>query len=154
MDATGVTPDLCAREIMETVPRVMRFIRTEMRRQGMAHLSIPQLRVLMFLNRRPGAALLDVAEHLGVTPPTASTLVQRLVQRGLVDRSPHPHERRRVVLRLTPQGSGLLAEARQAAQARLAEALAALPPGDLSRLREGVALLGQAFKEVPDLDAR
>jgi hypothetical protein len=29
--ATAITPELCAREVMETVPLVMRFIRMEMR---------------------------------------------------------------------------------------------------------------------------
>jgi hypothetical protein len=63
--ATAITPDLCAREVMETVPLVMRFIRTEMRSRRAPSLSVPQFRVLTFLSRRPGAPLSSVAEHLG-----------------------------------------------------------------------------------------
>jgi hypothetical protein len=63
---TVITSDQCAREVMETVPLVMRFIHTEMRSRRAPLLSVPQFRVLMFLSGRPGAPLSSVAEHLGV----------------------------------------------------------------------------------------
>ncbi|HSB81119.1 MAG TPA: MarR family transcriptional regulator, partial [Candidatus Methylomirabilis sp.] len=100
MAATRVTPNACARTVMETVPLVMRFIRGEMRRQSAPLLSVPQFRALAFLHQRPGACLFAVADHLGVSRPTASTIIDRLVRRGLVARSVDPHERRRVILRL------------------------------------------------------
>src|SRR5213593_56534 len=90
--------DRCAREILETVPLVMRVVRGEMRRQGAHLVSVPQFRALAFVERHPGASLAGVAEHLGVTAPTASTIVDRLVRRRLVGRVPDPAERRRVVL--------------------------------------------------------
>lgn len=45
-----------------------------------------------------------MAEHLGITKATASAMIERLVQRGLIDRTPHPQERRQVVLTLTVEG--------------------------------------------------
>src|SRR5215510_2417726 len=111
--AIRVTPvRQCAGEIMETVPAVMRFLRTEMRHHGTPFLSVPQFRVLVFLYRHPGASLSSVAEHLGVTCPTASVLVDRLVRRGLVDRTTYPQERRRVALTLTATGARHLQQAR------------------------------------------
>ena len=62
----AITPELCAREVMETVPLVMRFIRMEMRSRRAPSLSVPQFRVLTFLSHKPGAPLSSVAEHLGV----------------------------------------------------------------------------------------
>src|SRR5262245_66456418 len=102
---TAITPELCAREVMETVPLVMRFIRMEMRSRRAPSLSVPQFRVLTFLSRRPGAPLSGVAEHLGVTRSTASAIIERLVRRRLVSRTAHPQERRCVVLTLTPTGA-------------------------------------------------
>src|SRR5215211_5109443 len=87
---TVVTPELCAREVMETVPLVMRFIRAEVRSRRAPSLSVPQLRVLTFLSRTPGAPLSSVAEHLGVARSTASAIVDRLVRRKLVSRTVHP----------------------------------------------------------------
>ena len=146
--STVITPELCAREGMETIPLVMRFIRTEMRSRRAPSLSVPQFRVLTFLSRRPGAPLSSVAEHLGVTRSTASAIVDRLVRRKLVSRTAHPQERRCVVLTLTPAGAQHHQQAREAACAHMAKVLAGLSAADLLQVTEGLTLLGSAFKEI------
>ena len=146
--ATASTPELCAREVMETVPVVMRFIRMEMRSRRAPSLSVPQFRVLTFLSRRPGAPLSSVAEHLGVARSTASATVDRLVRRQLVSRTTHPEERRSVVLTLTPVGAQQLQQAREAAASQMAKVLAGLPAGELLQVTQGLTLLGKAFKEI------
>jgi DNA-binding MarR family transcriptional regulator len=146
--AAAITPEVCAREVMETVPLVMRFIRMEMRSRRAPSLSVPQLRVLTFLSHRPGAPLSSVAEHLGVARSTASATVDRLVRRQLVSRTPHPEERRSVVLKLTPTGAQHLQQARDATSARMAKVLAGLPAADLLQVARGLMLLGHAFQEI------
>jgi DNA-binding MarR family transcriptional regulator len=146
--ATAITPELCAREVMETVPLVMRCIRTEMRSRRGPLLSVPQFRVLTFLSRTPGAPLSSVAEHLGVARSTASAIIDRLVRRKLVTRKAHPEERRSVVLTLTPVGAQHLQHVREAACAQMAKVLAGLSAADLRRLTEGLALLGGAVKQI------
>jgi DNA-binding MarR family transcriptional regulator len=146
--ATTATPELCAHEVMETIPFVMRFIRTEMRFRRVPSLSIPQFRVLTFLSHMPGAPLASVTEHLGVTRSTASAIVDRLVRRKLVNRTADPQERRCVVLTLTPAGTEHLQQAHEATCARLTKVLAGLSAADLLRVTEGLILLGSAFKEV------
>jgi DNA-binding MarR family transcriptional regulator len=146
----AVTPatlaDQCAQAIMETVPPVMRAIREEVRRQGVPHFSIPQLRTLAYLHRRPGACLFHLAEHLGVSRPTASNLVERLVRRGMLTRAADPQERRRVVLTLTPPGARHFRQARQSAQAWMATVLAGQSPITLQRITEGMSLLDKTFR--------
>ena len=146
--ATASTAELCAREVMETVPVVMRFIRMEMRSRRAPSLSVPQFRVLTFLSRRPGAPLSSVAEHLGVARSTASATVDRLVRRQLVSRTTHPEERRSVVLTLTPVGAQQLQQAREAAATQMSKVLAGLPAVELSQVIQGLTLLGNAFKEI------
>jgi len=138
---------VCAIEVMETVPLIMRFIRSQMRRQGALNLSVPQFRSLTFLNRHPGASLSDLAEHLGVTRPTASATVERLVQRGLINRADDPTERRRVALTLTANGEEHLQQARELARSSVASVLAELSEAKLIEISQGLALLGEAFKE-------
>jgi len=133
---------------METVPLVMRFIRTEMRSRRAPSLSVPQFRVLAFLSRRPGAPLSSVAEHLGVTRSTASAIVDRLVRRELVSRTAHPQERRCVVLTLTAAGVEHHEQAREAASARLAKVLAGMSAAELLQVNAGLTLLGNACKEI------
>jgi DNA-binding MarR family transcriptional regulator len=144
----------CARAVVETIPRVMRAIREETRRHGAPLLSIPQLRTLAFLARQPGACLLHLAENLGVSRPTASTLVDRLVRRGLITRTQDPRERRRVVLTLTPPGARHFRRARRAAHVWLATTLAHLSPEALRRISRGVTMLGEAFTGARRHDSR
>jgi DNA-binding MarR family transcriptional regulator len=138
--------DQCAQAIMETVPPVMRAIREEVRRKGAPHFSIPQLRTLAYLHRRPGACLFHLAEHLGVSRPTASNLVERLVRRGMLTRVADPQERRRVVLALTPLGARHFQKARRSAQAWMATVLAGQSPTTLHRITEGMSLLDKTFR--------
>lgn len=133
---------------MDTVLQVMRFVRGEMRRQGAHLVSVPQFRALAFVHRHPRASLSDVADHLGVTPPTASALIDRLVRRRLLVRAGHPEERRRVILTLTRAGRRLFEQARATTRRRVAEVLAGVPADGLRKISEGLALLAQAFKEV------
>jgi DNA-binding MarR family transcriptional regulator len=146
--ATTLTPELCAHEVMETVPLVMRFIRKEMRSRRGPALSVPQLRVLTFLSHVPGAPLASVTAHLGVSRSTASAIIDRLVRRKLVNRAEDPQERRCVVLTLTPAGAQHLQQARDATCTRLAQGLAGLSRADLLKVTEGLTLLGHAFKEM------
>ena len=146
--ATTLTLELCAHEVMETVPLVMRFIRKEMRSGRAPSLSVPQLRVLTFLSYVPGAPLASVTEHLGVSRSTASAIVDRLVRRQLVHRTEDPQERRCVVLTLTPVGVQHLQQARDATGVQLAKGLAGLSEADLQHVNRGLTLLRKVFKEM------
>lgn len=142
MNPTPTQPaEACARRVLDVVPRIMRTIRQEMRGATGDQLSMPQFRALALLGRRRGASLSAVSDHLGVADATASTLIDRLVRRGLVTRQPHPEERRRVALDLTPQGLELLEGARARARSFLAQRLAPLGPERLERLTEDLGLL-------------
>ncbi|MFK0730455.1 MAG: MarR family winged helix-turn-helix transcriptional regulator [Gloeotrichia echinulata GP01] len=138
----------CAARVMETIPLLMRFIRAEMRTHSSDSLSIPQLRSLAFLNRNPGASLSEVADHLGVTCATASTTIDRLVQRHLVQRTDNPQERRRVVLNLTKEGKSLLEQSQEKTRSHIAEIIECLTPDKVSQIEEGLTLLKNVFEQT------
>ena len=146
MTPARVTPDECARTVMEAVPAMMRHIREEMRRHAPPRLSLPQFRALAFLDRNPGCCLSEVAVHLGVARPTASVIVDRLVRRRLVVRNDDPQERRRIVLTLTPEGTRLLHQARNATRSWIATLLAESSETELRQIAEGLMLVGEAFR--------
>jgi len=129
-----ISPDDCARELLDAVPPVMRVIRNEMRRQSKPELSVPQFRVLSFLNRKPGESLSAVADHIGLTRPAMSILVDGLVNRKLVVRETDPGDRRRLTLSLTRQGASLYTAARQRTQERLSTRLEGLTPEERQTL--------------------
>jgi DNA-binding MarR family transcriptional regulator len=145
----SISLDQCAREVLETVPLVMRTVRAEMRCHRAADLSVPQFRTLTFLNRQAGASLSEVAEHIGLTLPSMSALVNGLVERKLILRNTHSVDRRRVTLTLTEHGRSVLEAAHGATQAALAEKLAALSTKDRTIVVQAMQALRPIFE--PDL---
>ena len=61
-----------------------------------------QFRVLGLIAASPGIGSSQVSQVLGVSAPTASGIVDRLVERGLLARQDDPHDRRLRRLTLTP----------------------------------------------------
>lgn len=75
--------------------------------------SMPQLKTLLTLYNAGALSIGHIAELLGVGQPTASHLVDRLVQAGLVERTEDSEDRRRTLAELTPQGVELIERLRQ-----------------------------------------
>ena len=68
-------------------------------------LTMQQVRVLDHIAKDPGIAGHELGERLGVSAPTASGLIDRLVEKGLIVRVDDPDDRR--VRRLQPTDLGL-----------------------------------------------
>lgn len=137
--------DTCAREIMDTVPQIVQAIRVEMRLGRGANMSIPQFRTLRFIQRNPDSSLSDIANHLGLTLPSASKLVDGLVKQKLIDRQEATTDRRRLTIGLTPSGESLVNSARTRAQANLAKTLNCLSTDELETVQSAMDLLRPLF---------
>lgn len=72
------------------------------------HLTLPQFKMLVIVSQAEPSTMGCIAEQLGIGEPTASYLVDRLVQAGLVERSEDPADRRRAMIRLSAEGRTLL----------------------------------------------
>jgi len=139
------SPNECAREVLDVIPSVMRFIRAEVRRHRSHDLSVPQFRSLGFINRNPGTQLSALAEHLGLTPPSASKLVDGLVRRQLVERQLSSADRRCITLHLTPAGKTLTQDSYQASQATFSRLFAGLAESERTNILETMHLFRQVF---------
>jgi DNA-binding MarR family transcriptional regulator len=82
----------------------------------------------------------QLAAELGTDPPHVSVIVDELEQKGLVERTPHPTDRRAKILTVTPTGRRAAQKAERML-GRPPEALRALPPEDLATLDRIVASL-------------
>ncbi len=137
--------EVCAQEVLEVVPVVMRTIRAELRRHRAADLSIPQFRTLAFIDRNADASLSDVAEHIGLTLPSLSKIVDGLVNRKFVTRQTARDDRRRMTLALTARGLNALETSRAATRACLAEELAALSDRQRETVVQAMEILRPMF---------
>ncbi len=126
----SITPEEAAHELLEVVPIVMREIRSQMRSRRSPDLTVPQFRALAFVDRNSSSSLLEVANHLGLTPPSTSRMADGLVARGLMKREDQPNDRRRVKLTVTHRGQQILENSRKGTLACLADKLSSISAND------------------------
>ncbi len=145
------TAEDCAQAVLDTVPVVMRSIRGELRSHRNQDLSVPQFRILIFINNNPEASISAVAEHIGLTLPTLSKMIDLLVARAWVTRVPSSDDRRRMQLGLTERGLKMLQEAQRSTRENLALCLAGLAPDQLDQVIQAMHLLQGTFSAAsPD----
>jgi DNA-binding MarR family transcriptional regulator len=140
-----VSPDRCAKELLLGLPTIMRFIRRQMRGHRHAELTIPQFRVLIFLSHSGDSTLSATAEHVGLSLPAASRMVDLLVKRGLTTRRAHASDRRRVSLSLTSRGRAAFKAALAAAEKALARSFRPLSGHELGQVVAAIRILNRAL---------
>ncbi len=112
----------------------------------MFELTFAQARALILLAAHGTLTVTRLAGMLNVGKPTASLLVQGLVERGLVSRSEDPSDRRQVALRLSEKGAEIGAGRRGARRAQWQGWMDRLSDDDLEALARGLRGLRQAVR--------
>jgi DNA-binding MarR family transcriptional regulator len=108
-------------------------------------LTVAQYAALLALAEQPGLSGAALARACLVTPQAMVPVLKALVDRGLVDRAPHPVHTHVVELRLAPAGADLVSAADQEAvriERRIADALT---PDERQTLRD---LLGRCVAAI------
>ena len=106
------------------------------------------------------AALATVECHGPLTPselarlehvkrPTATRIVARLEEQGLVERTADPTDRRSFLVAITPKGTAVLTRLRKRKNAYLAKRLRELDPEDVAALERAVDVLERLLETDP-----
>ena len=94
--------------IAESMERMRRLGRVRMRDDLAGFdMTMPQVRTLYFLSRGP-QRMKDISDHLMRGMPSATSMIDRLVRKGYVERVPDPSDRRVVLCRITGPGREML----------------------------------------------
>lgn len=133
--------------------RIVRFLRLADREvEAACDISAAQLFVLHMLVDEPAASVSELAQRTLTDQSSVSTVVARLVARGLVKRTPSRTDRRRAQLRITPAGARMVQRAPRVPQALMIAAIREMPPGrraELARALEGLAAVIGANEVAP-----
>lgn len=120
-----------SQRVLEAVRRLVRQLRvTDRAAQQHAGVSAAQLFVLSQVSRTPKLSLGELAERTHTDQSSASTVVARLVENGLLTRERASDDARRLVLTLTAAGRAALRKAPPVAQEALLAALENLPSAE------------------------
>ncbi len=123
--------------ILDAIRRLVRQLRLfDRAAQSRLGLSAAQLFILAELGKTPALSLGELADRTHTDQSSASTVVTRLVEAGLVARQRSPRDARRLVLTLTRAGRAALRKAPPVAQQVLVGLIDALPPAERKRFAD------------------
>ena len=141
---------------LEIIPRTMRMVRMEIRRIAGDEFTTPQYRLLAKISKNSWSNQ-ELAEWMGVSPPTMSKMVDKLVERGLVSRNgtrkslsrqatgDAEPDRRKIAIHATARGIERTSQVRAAVQRIFARRIARLPAGRKRDLLAGLTVLKELF---------
>ena len=118
--------------------RLARELRKETEQLG---ITARQATLLWLVKRSPGLALAELAAEEHISPPALSGHVDRLERAGLIERVRSSEDRRRVGLRLTPEGARLMRRVRARRTTWLADRLRTLEPTELEAIEAAIPAL-------------
>jgi DNA-binding MarR family transcriptional regulator len=71
--------------------------------EAFGDLSVPQFHAIMIVRTHGQITMTELSDRLGVSPPSASSMVDRLVEKGILTREHSVEDRRKVVVRVSPE---------------------------------------------------
>jgi DNA-binding MarR family transcriptional regulator len=128
-------PAQARREILFQLADVARTMRTYVDQRAREHgMTRAQWGALARLERQEGMTQAEMAEALEVQPISLLRLIDRLCQQDLMERRPHPRDRRANRLYLTEKGRATLTRLAPLGKEVTGDILAAMPEKDVAEL--------------------
>ncbi len=109
-------------------------------------MSTPQLKALLLISEEEGIRMRELARRLGGSFSNATVLVDRLVDRGLVERLADSQDRRVVLVRAADEGQQLIDQLVTSWRTLSTPLLESLAPEDLSKVHEALRVLLEAAR--------
>lgn len=108
-------------------------------------LTMPQMRILGLLRQGP-QRMGHIAACLGSSLSSATSMMDRLVDKGLVERVPAPEDRRVVMCRLTPDGGRRVEQFWRMERQSIIDLIKPLTTAELQSVVQAIELLYQAAR--------
>jgi DNA-binding MarR family transcriptional regulator len=118
-----------------------------LRQEAGADLSPSLSSALAAIERHGPVTPSELAAHERVQRPTATRVLARLEEQGLVERAPDPADRRSSLISASAEGRALLRRQRSRKNQFLARRLAALDPDEVATLERAAAILERLLDE-------
>src|SRR3954464_4263860 len=112
-----------------------------LRQEASADLSSSMISALASIDRHGPLTPSELAAYERVQRPTATRVLARLGDLGLVERAADPADGRSALISASPAGRALLRKLRSRKDLYLAERLSGLEPGELATLERAAAIL-------------
>lgn len=140
---------LLAEDLMASIASLRRAVRRHVRTRVTGEpLRGAQIELLRTVEQQPGIGVAAAARALHLAGNSVSTLVNQLVEDGMLRRRVDPDDRRAVRLELTDQAQERLATWRRTRTEFVAGALDSLSPEDLDAIKAALPALGRLLEAL------
>jgi DNA-binding MarR family transcriptional regulator len=143
------TPEEATQELLSVLPFLNRMIAAELRREAGEDATMIQFRVLSHLAECP-LTLSALAKKRRVSLQSAGELVQSLVARGWIVRTPDPADRRQALLHLSDEGRTRYEHAEQRMVNHLAPLLSKLTGQEMKAIQVALPALHRVLSGDDD----
>jgi len=110
---------------------------------------VAQMHLIRMIRDRAEITITELAEKLGVSPPSASVMVDRLVERGILLREQSREDRRKVLVRISPEAVRTIERIEKAILQSFVDLVEKLGPATARKWCEVLDKVQQALKEDP-----
>ncbi len=141
------TPEEATQELLAVLPFLNRIVVNELRREMGEDTTMPQFRVLSHLVDRP-LSLSELAKLRRVSLQSAGELVQSLVARGWITRTPNPNDRRQSLLHLTDAGKSQYEQAQHSMMSSLTPLMANLTDTEMAAVKIALPALHRVLANL------
>jgi len=117
-------------------------------RTELGTLTLRQIEVLDQITIQGGLTLAALAERIGLANSTMSTMVDRMVRDGLVDRKVNPDNRREVILNLGEKGVEYQRLRREIIQETMLKMMGGLSNDQRTLLLKALYMIGQLIHDL------
>ena len=142
--ATVTDPITVANRLRPVLLKLNRHLRREIHSLGVTG---GQASLLFTIHRQPGVGVRELAALEGMSAPGMSKYVGRLEAAGLIVREPSDEDRRRIGLRVSPEGERVLRSVKSRRTAWLAARLRGLSEEELDAVDAAIEPLQELIDE-------
>jgi DNA-binding MarR family transcriptional regulator len=121
-------------ELWDTIMRIIHSFRTVITSDEDIELTFPQTMLLMELQMTGTCSMGELSQHLGITQGVATRMVDRLLEKGVVERERGADDRRVVRVKLTKKGAGLARDIEKINRGKMKELFRVVPAKERSDL--------------------
>lgn len=106
-----------------------------------------QLRLLAFMFMNEKSSPSAIAAHFGVSKANVTSVIHKLVEKGLLDRKENPKDRRAHIITITENGSKQIRKLREMHAAQMVSILKLMKEDDLKAFAQGLEAFAKIIKE-------
>ena len=127
---------------------IMVLLHNNFGRQTQVPLPLNQFGVLCALMDTQGMAIIDLSRQLNISKQQMTTVIDKLVCNGMVQKAPDPHDRRRSVITLTPAGQKILDDQNERVRQLFNQHMQQLNEDETAQLSDSILTFNQLLEKM------